>query len=538
MDYYQSMDQQHGFPTQGYASPTRAISLALMLAAGLLLAGVAQAQVKNAAPLVVDKDAQGKPSEPVVNSALTAELMYQLLVGELSFSTGDPGAGYSIILDAARKTNNAQLFQRAMDLALRARSGDSALAAVSAWQKAQPQSREANRYLLQILAGLNRTQDIAEPLKRELALAATADRAAIILEIPRYFTRAADKAAAVVAVEKLMVPYLADPATAAAAWVCVGRMRGGANDLVGALDAVTKAQAIAPTLDAAALLSLNLMSSKVAGAEAAFNRYLQGQPITEIRMDYARVLLDGQRYAEAAVQLRVVTQERPQLARAWLILGSLDLQDGKNDEAEKSLQRYIDIANPAGGGVANEDNQQGLSQAYRSMAQIAEQRKEFSKAEEWLNRVDHPDDIISAQGRRASIMARQGNLEAARELVKNLPERSSADARLKLLTEVQLLRDARKFKAAYDLVEQAAQDSPDDVDLLYDQAMLSEKMGNVADMERLLRQAIASKPDYHQAYNALGYSLAERNLRLPEAKQLIQKALEHAPNDQIGRAHV
>jgi Flp pilus assembly protein TadD len=50
-------------------------------------------------------------------------------------------------------------------------------------------------------------------------------------------------------------------------------------------------------------------------------------------------------------------------------------------------------------------------------------------------------------------------------------------------------------------------------------------------MEKLLRQVIAAKPDYHNAYNALGYSLADRNTRLNEARTLVAKALEFAPND-------
>jgi len=61
--------------------------------------------------------------------------------------------------------------------------------------------------------------------------------------------------------------------------------------------------------------------------------------------------------------------------------------------------------------------------------------------------------------------------------------------------------------------------------------MLAEKMGKLNEMEQLLRQVIAAKPDYHHAYNALGYSLADRNIRLPEARQLVQKALEFAPED-------
>jgi tetratricopeptide (TPR) repeat protein len=66
---------------------------------------------------------------------------------------------------------------------------------------------------------------------------------------------------------------------------------------------------------------------------------------------------------------------------------------------------------------------------------------------------------------------------------------------------------------------------------LYEQATLAEKMGQLDDMERLLRDIMAGKPEYHHAYNALGYSLADRNIRLPEARTLILKALEFAPGD-------
>ncbi len=42
---------------------------------------------------------------------------------------------------------------------------------------------------------------------------------------------------------------------------------------------------------------------------------------------------------------------------------------------------------------------------------------------------------------------------------------------------------------------------------------------------------IKIRPDYAHAYNALGYSLAERNQRLPEAQELIEQALKLAPDD-------
>jgi tetratricopeptide (TPR) repeat protein len=67
--------------------------------------------------------------------------------------------------------------------------------------------------------------------------------------------------------------------------------------------------------------------------------------------------------------------------------------------------------------------------------------------------------------------------------------------------------------------------------LLYEQAMLAEKLNQLDTMEQLLRKIIQKNPSYYNAYNALGFSLADRNLRLPEAKQLIIKALTFAPDD-------
>ncbi len=139
--------------------------------------------------------------------------------------------------------------------------------------------------------------------------------------------------------------------------------------------------------------------------------------------------------------------------------------------------------------------------------------------------------MVRAQSRRASILARQGRLDEARKLLKSLPERNPEEARAKLTAEVQLLRDNKQNQAAYDLLAAASARDPKDHELIYDQAMLAEKLGRLDEMERLLRGVMAAKPDYHHAYNALGYSLADRNVRLPEAKKLIQKALEFAPGD-------
>lgn len=469
-----------------------------------------------------------KPTEPI-SSALDGELFYQLLLGELTAREGEPGAGYALILDAARKTNDARLFKRAVDIAIQARSGESALLAARAWKQALPASREANRYVLQILIGLNRIGETAEPLKNEIAAADSTDRVATVISIPRYFARATEKTLAADTVEQALAGYLTEPGVGVFAWTVIGRMRFDAGNIDGALDAARKAQSLDAKSDAPALLALSMMGPKVPQAEAIVRKHLESHPQPEMRMEYARALLDARRYPEAMAQLQTITNERPDYAEAWLIRGALELQEGKSSMAERTLKRYVALAKREDG--SHMQTSRGLVQAYLSLADIAEKRKDYSAADAWLKRIDSADDLLHAQLRRAAILARQGKLDEARQLIHKQPEKSLADARLKAATEVQLLRDSKQYQAAYDLLAQAVAENPEDLDLLYDMAMVAEKLGHLEEMERLLRSVIEKKPDYLHAYNALGYSLAERNMRLPEAKQLILKALEYAPGD-------
>lgn len=495
--------------------PTRFAWGALLL---LALAQAANAQAPAAA----------QPAGAPAVSAMDAELFYQLLLGEISAGGADTTAGIARILDAARKTNDPKLYERAVDLALRARSADAALQAARAWRGAQPESRDANRYVLQIMLALNRIAESGEYLKADLALTDPRERNGVLASIPRAYARAADKKLAATVVEQALADQLASPATGAAAWSSVGRLRLAAGDPAGALEAAKRGQAINARAEGPALLGLELMEPKQPQAEALVRKYLEGKPLPELRMGYARALLDSQRYAEASQQMLVVTAEKPELAEAWLVLGTLQVQDNQTDAAEASLKRYVDLAQAQRGG---EERSRGLAQAYLALSQIAEKRKDFALAGAWLDRIDNAQDLVSAQNRRASILARQGKMAEARALLRGLPERNPSDARMKLMAEVQLLRDAKQYKPAYELLAEAAAKDPKDTDLLYDQAMLAEKLGNLGEMERLLRQVIAAKPDFHHAYNALGYSFADRNIRLAESKQLIQKALEYAPGD-------
>ncbi|MDO9400478.1 MAG: tetratricopeptide repeat protein [Polaromonas sp.] len=465
-------------------------------------------------------------------SSLDGELFYQLLIGEIKTRDGEVATGFALILDAARKSNNAQLYQRAADIALQSRSGDAALQAARAWAQAQPASREANRYVLQILIALNRISETAEPLKTQVRLAPLAERSLAIAGLPRFYARASDKKLAASVLEQALANELSAHATGAAAWTAVGHMRLAAGEMPGALAAAELAQALEPLAEGPALLALELMAPKLPRAESLVQKYLDANPqaLPAVRMAYARTLLDAQRYAEAGVQLQAVTRDKPDYPEGWLVLGSLQLQDNQLAAAQTSLLRFVELAQ-RGQTQAQEQTSRGLSQAYLSLAQLAEKRKDFAAAENWLDKISNSQELVQAQTRRASLLAKQGQLAQARQLIRQLPERNPEDARIKLMAEIDLLREQKEYRSAYQLLAQAVALFPNEPELLYDQAMMAEKLDLLPEMERLLRQLIQLKPDHHHAYNALGYSLADRNVRLPEAKELIQKALAYAPAD-------
>lgn len=459
-------------------------------------------------------------------------LFYQLLLGELNVRGGDPGAGYSLILDAARRQKDPALFRRAVEVALQGRSGESALAAARAWSQAVPGDNEADRYVLQILLALNRAGETGPVLRELLQSTPPASRNDAINAIPQTFARASDKAQALAAVREGLAPFMNQPTHGASAWTTLGRMELANDRPAAAVDAARRGHAMDPASPYPALLAIELLERGNGEAEPLIRQQIDaarnnGPRDLGVAISYARVLLDLQRLRDARVQLERLTTRAADQPEPWLLLGSLQMQDRAYDAANLSLQTYIGLVRDA----PDERARRGLTQAYLLMAEIAEKQQDFVAANAWIDRIDNPQDIMAAQQRRASVLARQGRLAEARQLLRAQPERRPDDVRLKLLAEAQLLRDFKAWREAYDVYTEAAKRFPDEPDLLYDQALMAERAGLPADMERLLRQLIAARPEHHHAYNALGYSLADRNERLPEAKQLIEKAVSLAPND-------
>lgn len=491
------------------------------------------------------------PKAPPTRSALDAQLFYELLIGEIELRRGNMGNAFQPILDVARRTHDERLYERAVEIALRAQAGEQALAAAKSWRVSQPQSREACEYVAQIQLALNRPNETVEPLRAAISLTPAETRAGAVASIPRFLARLPDHKQAAQLIDDITTPSRTAKETAAAAWVASGRGWLVAGDGPKALEAARKAIAADGTDDSASMLVADLIG-RAPGAEALLQSQIEANPKSPvIRLAYARKLIETQRIAEAATQLEQVTQLAPDYETAWLTLGAVRLDLHQPKEAEVAVKRYVALrearrakadAQAVPAEAMSEDAARTLAaitsagneqdnQAYLLLSQAAQQNGNLDEAQAWLQKIPPAAGGLPIQFRRASILQKQGRINEARELIRQAPASNEQEARSKVLAETTLLRDAQRWREAYAVLDEGNKTFHDDADLLYEQGMLAEKLKRYDDMEALLRRVIALQPNNANAYNALGFSLADHNQRLPEARQLIVKALELSPGD-------
>lgn len=491
----------------------------LAMSSLLVLLGPAQAQASPAA------------SAPAVqNSELDAPLFYQLLVGEMELRAGQPGVAFQVLLDAARRTGDSELYRRVVNIALQARAGDQALIAARAWRDAVPDSVEAHQTILQLLAALNRPGEAAGPLRGLLNLTPEAQRSGVLASLPRLFQRSPEPRKVYSSLEPVLEAASQQSATRLMALLVQARLALSADEADKALAQTRAAAKDFPAADEVLLMALDLMPQRPE-VESLITARLQQQPdLHALRVAYGRTLAGMQRAADAAREFRIVTQAAPDNAMAWYALGALELDLQHPEAAEKSLLTFLSKLD----GTPPEDAEtlkNSRQQAWLLLAQVAEMRGDLRAAEGWLAKVDAPQRRLEVTYRRASLMARQGQLAKGRALLQALPGDSDEELRARLMAEAQLLREVRQWEAALTVLEQAGQRFPEDANIVYEQAMMAEKLGRLEPMEALLRKVMELKPEHYHAYNALGYSLAERNMRLEEARSLIAKALQYAPSE-------
>jgi tetratricopeptide (TPR) repeat protein len=498
----------------------RAAALAMALA---IVGSTAAAQPGGKPP--------AKPPAPAP-AELGGDLLFQLMAAEMALQQGDAAAAYATFMDVARKSRDARVARRATEIAVNGRALPQALDAARLWQQLAPDSDEAAQAVGALLVSLQR-YDEAAPI-----FAAQVQKAPVeqLATVQRLLARSADRAAALAFLTRLAQPYADDPRIGADVRLLLAGAAHSANDNERALKELQAALVLRPDFERAALAAAQLLNTPKADSANAAGRaqalaLLQGfvernPKAVQARLAYARLLVADNQLVQAREQFALALAAEPDNADALFAAALLAIDAGPPYAAARDyLQRYLTVIAAAG------DTRRTPDAAYLNLARIAEDEGRYAEALDWLAKIDEPDLYLSTQLRRALVLAKLKRVDEARKLLADTRADAPQERVAVVVTDAQILREAGRAREAFDLLTAALAQAPDDPSLLYETAMAAEKLDRLDVMERNLRRLIELKPDDAHAYNALGYSLADRNLRLEEANALIGRALQLAPND-------
>ena len=449
-------------------------------------------------------------------SGLGAEFVYKYLVGEIAGQRGELGLASSVLLDLAKSSHDARLAERATRAALYGSQPQIALRAAHLWAELDPDSKEARQALTQLLMASGKLSELRPHLQK--LIAEENDRGGAFMYLVGMFARAGDKAGVLKLVQELAKPYPDLPeahfALAHAAW------NAGQDNL--GISELQAADQIHPGWEPSALLKGQILQRQAADSALQFYReFLATYPHTnEVRLAYARLLVNEKQLESARQQFDMLVEAAPANAEIQVVIGLLSVQMDDFTNAENHFLKALELE-------FKEPNQ-----VYLYLGQVAERLQRDTEAQEWYGKVStDSQQYLDAQLRSALLIARQGHLDEARKRLQELPDLTNEQRVITIQTEASLLLQAKRPQEAYDLLREAVENLPNSPDLVYDYAMAAERVHQYDVMEHELRKLILLKPEMGQAYNALGYSLADRNERLDEAQKLIEKALSLSPSD-------
>jgi tetratricopeptide (TPR) repeat protein len=502
----------------------RPILWCALFAAICLGAGCAGVATQAPAATTGEATAQPEPEPEIIRVEperpkleLTEDLLYKLLLGEIAGQRGQIGISLENYMELARTTRDPKVVERATQIAIYARNETAANESATLWAELDPHNPDAH----QVLAAMAlRRGDIEATLDhlREILEYSEGDPNRNLWLIASLLGREEDKPQVMTVMERLLEERKDNPQAVFAFANIAARM--GETDR--ALELLELSLKLEPGNDAVALGYITLLQRLERAEEALdwLEKRLADKKADDfnIRLAYARLLTDVQRFDEARRQFEMLAVNSPENSDVIYALGLLYLQANRLDDAETQFKRLV------------EQNERFYNAKYY-LGRIAEEREDFDAASTWYRSVAGDENFFDAQVRLVLLQARDGELEEALKNLRAIQAPSPQQKALLIQAEGDLLNSEKRHAEALAVYDKALADGEYNPDLLYARAMTAEKLGRIDLLEKDLREIISRDPKNVQALNALGYTLADRTERYAEAFELIEQALALSPND-------
>ena len=232
---------------------------------------------------------------------------------------------------------------------------------------------------------------------------------------------------------------------------------------------------------------------------------------SRLRLLYARVLVHLEKLDPAREQFEELLKQSPHDVEILLSLALISLENNMLDQSEDYFLQLLKLG-------------QRKNTANIYLGKISQKKNKPEEAERYFRSVSPGKEYVRAQIALVQLLMRQNRIEEARKHLQEARNRYPVHAVQLYLLETEILAEKGLYKEAMEIFDAAVVRHPESINLLYGRAMIQDKLGRADGLEKDLRQIIELQPDNVAALNALGYTLADRNDRLKEAQELIEKA--------------
>ncbi|TAJ77892.1 MAG: tetratricopeptide repeat protein [Gallionellaceae bacterium] len=511
----------HGLPDKMNSIHYKIILLPLLLGACAHAPQAGRETPANSAKSAVQAGnaaAEKKPEPPpaLPNIALDDRMLFEFLLGDIAMQRGRPELAAQAYWDLAKTTRDPRVARRAAQLAFESRQMDKSVEAFALWQELDPAAPLAKQMLVSLLLSGGKLQE-ARPHVERLLTAEPGNVAHAFMLINSLLVRAPDKVAAQNWLVEVARPY---PKVAEAHWA-VAQVATAAGNKELALAEIHQAVLLRPEWDMAVVFEAQLLQpGEPKKALELLRAFLEKNPASkDVRLFYARALLEQKQYAESRTQFQQLLAGNPENVELAFAVALLSLQMGELERAEKELHETLAKGKKDAGTV------------HYYLGQLSEAKKDDATALAQYHQVSDGEYVYAARLREAYLLKVSGKVNESFAVLRSAPVTNSQQRVTLVLIESQMLRETGQFEAAYKILAEALEKQPNHPQLLFEMAMAADKLGKIELFEQALRKLLQVAPDHAQAYNALGYSYLERNIKIEEGMQLVEKAYQLAPDD-------
>ncbi len=457
-----------------------------------------------------------KDEEQTPSVSMSPDLLYLLLVAEITGQRGDHKAALNAYIEAANRTRDAKVAERATQIAMYVNDMEKASQAVSLWIERDADNLSARKFAVIVFLKKSDEEKALENLKVFLSLREEVDRHDnFLIEVIKLLDKQD--------VDGLL--FMQDVAESfpgmAEIHYAYSLLARSKKKLELALKEVSKAVSLNAGWTSAKVLQAQIIA-QLGNEEAAQNVLvdaLEGEPNnTKLRMVYAQFLVNTKDYLSAENEYQRVLEQDPHKYDAIFALALIQLQLKQEELAQNTLLKLVNVP-------------KWQARSYLYLGRIEANRKNVRKALSWFEKVGSGPMVFDAQINIVSVLINDNQTDKAFQLLSGLRSRFPSEAVRLHLIKADFLAEKKGYKAAFASLSEALQEFPGEADLLYSRALVAENLDRLDVLEADLKAILVKDPKAVNALNALGYTLADRTTRFDEARGYLEKAKELKPED-------